>query len=246
LKGLDLYVVPIPIEVAQLSTAAKVCIFYGNQPVKAIDMAVTAKDWSVVIVGRWNKAILTPAGIARRLFCLEKDIPVEVLIPLDMIATPQVRYDKLVVVARNDRLIIQPEEFTYSSLARAMEIGVHALQSLPETPLSAVGINVKWSAPLATETLQDVTKKTGFDNLLSESNFVISGRSIARTLDWRGGRITVAISEEYGEPFEILLNFELRSSDSQQQIDWLSANVQDIEEQVTLILYQCIQLQPEA
>lgn len=208
-------------------------------------MAIIAKNWNVVIVGRWNKAILTPAGIARRLFCLGEDIPVEVLIPLDMVATLQVRHDKIIVVARNDRLIIQIEDCEYPHLAKAMEIGARALRSLPETPLFAVGINVQWTVPQTTEALQIVTKKTDFDNRLSDEDFVISGRSITRALNWKEGRINITVGEDHGDPFDILFNFELRSSDVKQQLDWLSANVQDIEDQVNLILYKCILLEQE-
>ena len=208
-------------------------------------MAITPYDWSVVIVGRWNPAILTPSGIARRIFRLDKDTPVEVLVPLDMVAPPVVKYERIAVVAGNEHLIIQPDDPEYPQLAKAMELGGRALQNLPETPLAAVGINVKFRVGQEVEALQAVTRKAEFDNRLSDHDFVISGRSLTRTLNWKNGRLSLTISEEQDSPFEILFNFELRSSNGVRHIDWLNIDVGEIQNQVTRILAECIQIESE-
>lgn len=208
-------------------------------------MPIASNDWSVVIVGRWNRAILTPAGIARRLFQLEPDTPVQVLVPIDTIAPPQVKHERMTVVASSDRLVIQPEDCEYPQLARAMELGKRALQDLPETPLAAMGINVKYKVAQKVEALQIVTRKTEFDNRLSDQDLVISGRSITRTLNWREGRINLTIGEEQDGPFEILFNFELRSSNRDRHVDWLSTDVHNIQDQVNRILQECIQIEQE-
>jgi hypothetical protein len=208
-------------------------------------MAITPYDWSVVIVGRWNPAILTPSGIARRLFKLDSETPVEVSVPLDTVAPPLVKYERMTVVAGGDRLIIKPDDYDYQQLASAMELGVRAVQALPETPLAAVGINVKFSADQQLESLQVVTSKAKFDNRLSDKNFVISGRSLTRTLDWKGGRLNLTIGQEQDKPFEVQFNFELRSSDSGRHIDWLSIDVNEIEGDVKRILFECIPIEEE-
>jgi hypothetical protein len=208
-------------------------------------MAVIPSDWSVVILGRWNRAILTPSGIARRLFELEQDTPVEVLVAIDAIAPPQVKHDRMVVVAGNDRLIIQPDDSEYPKLARAMELGARALEELPETPLAAVGVNVKFVIAEPIEALQAVTKKTEFDNRLSENDFVICGRSMTRTLNWRGGRINLTIREEQNGSFDILFNFELHSTEKDRHVQWLKTDVKEIEKQVNSILDDCIRINDE-
>ena len=40
-------------------------------------MTVEALDWNVVVAGFWNPAILTPSGIARRLFGLPEETPAD-------------------------------------------------------------------------------------------------------------------------------------------------------------------------
>ena len=50
-------------------------------------MNVQPSEWSVIILGAWNPAILTPGGIAQRIFkgaCGEH--PVDVQVPLDGLA----------------------------------------------------------------------------------------------------------------------------------------------------------------
>ena len=208
-------------------------------------MAMIPYDWSVVIVGSWNPAILTPSGIARRLFHLDKDTPVEVAVSLDMIAPLLVKYERMTVVAGSERLIIQPDDSEYQALATAMTLGARAVESLPETPFAAVGINVKFRAAQQIEALQAVTRKGEFDDCLSDQDFVISGRSLTRTLDWKDGRLKFTIGQEQDNPFEVLFNFELRSPTADRHIEWLNIDVGEIQSQVNSILFECIQIEEE-
>lgn len=208
-------------------------------------MAITPHDWSVVIVGHWNPAILTPSGIARRLFELKQGTPVEVAVPLDMIAPPKVTHQEITVMAGKERLILQPNQQSYPQLKMAMEIGVHALRSLPETPLAAVGINLRFSADPQIEALQAVTSNSEFDNRLSDQNLVICGRALTRVLDWEGGKLSFTIEENQSGSSEMLFNFELRSTDVTQHICWLTTEVTKIESQVNCLLYDCLNIDRE-
>lgn len=207
-------------------------------------MPLTAKDWSVVILGRWNRAILTPFGIAQRMFQLDADIPVEVFVAIDALAPPQVRHDRIVVIAASDRLIIHPEDETFPQLARAMELGRRAIESLPETPLVAAGINLNYACQEPLETLQAITRSHDWDNRLAENNFVIADRGISRTFNWNGGNINLMIGEEADASFNIRFNFERRSTVRADHQDWLARDAGDLEEQVRRILQDSIQLQP--
>ncbi|MBK9039205.1 MAG: hypothetical protein IPL83_08600 [Bdellovibrionales bacterium] len=79
-------------------------------------MNIEALDWSVVIAGYWNQAILTPAGIAYRLFKKPKDTPVQVEIPLDGIAPYRVRDGSIIIMAQPKRLHIIAEPPCYENL----------------------------------------------------------------------------------------------------------------------------------
>jgi hypothetical protein len=207
-------------------------------------MPLTAQDWSVVILGRWNRAILTPSGIARRMFQLDPETPVEVFVAIDAIAPPQVRYDRMVVMVASDRLMIHPEDQTFPRLARAMELGLRGLDSLPETPLAAVGINIKYTCGEPLEVLQDITRSHEWDNRLAENDFVIANRGISRSLSWNGGNINVMIAEGADASFEIRFNFERRSTVLADHQEWLARGVEVIEQEVHHILHNSIQLQP--
>ena len=207
-------------------------------------MPLTAKDWSVVILGRWNRAILTPFGIAQRMFQIGPDIPVEVLVAIDALAPPQVKHDRMVVIAGSDRLVIHPEDQVFPQLARAMELGRQAIESLPETPLVAAGININYACQEPLEALQAITRSHDWDNRLAENDFVIADRGISRTFNWIGGNINLMIGEEADASFNIRFNFERRSAVRADHQDWLARDVGDLEQQVRRILQDCIQLQP--
>lgn len=207
-------------------------------------MPLTPKDWSVVIVGRWNRAILTPSGIAQRLLGLEPETPIEVFIAIDALAPPQVKHDRMTVVAGWDRLIIQPEECCFPRLARAMEIGRAALQSLPETPLVAVGLNVKYSSDQPLEPLQAITRHVELDDRFSDRQFTIDERTISRSLDWNGGRIKIGVTEQRTGGLDIHFNFDRRSTQLAEHREWLSADIVVVEGLVRQILLECFQLGP--
>jgi hypothetical protein len=48
-------------------------------------------DWNVVIAAYWNRAILTPNGIAKRLFKIPEGTAMEVEVPVDLLEPPQVK-----------------------------------------------------------------------------------------------------------------------------------------------------------
>jgi hypothetical protein len=50
-------------------------------------------NWDVVIVGFWNRAILTPNGIAKRLFKLPEGSGIEVLVPVNSLEPSQVKHN---------------------------------------------------------------------------------------------------------------------------------------------------------
>ena len=109
-------------------------------------MPLTPDNWNVVVVGHWNRAILSPNGIAKRLFGLEDGTPVQVLIPLDVVGPYHVRHEKITVIPSNDRLLVQPLHSTFENLMDAMSIARRALEDLPLTPVFAAGINLNYKS----------------------------------------------------------------------------------------------------
>src|SRR5437867_4460257 len=102
-------------------------------------MALIPADWNVIVIGRWNRAILTPQGIVTRLFQLPPETDVGIEVPMDAIGPYRVIHDGLVVMVSSSQLIVETQEHSFPSLQRAMHIASRAMTSLPETPMRAAG-----------------------------------------------------------------------------------------------------------
>lgn len=192
-----------------------------------------AFDWNVVIVGFWNRAILTPAGIGRRLFNLEEGTPVLVEVPMDGLAPPRVKNEGLTVTTELGRLVIGADDPQYDVLDRARAIAVTAIESLPETPLTAVGFNVRFRVDEPSDGLLDITS-CELDALLSDAAFVIKERSLKRALTWKEGILNLSINQ--GEKVVIELNFHRQSSKKDELVTWLKYPIADVKETIDKLL----------
>lgn len=204
-------------------------------------MPLASVDWSVVIVGRWNRAILTPAGIGKRLFGLEEGTPLEVMLAIDAIAPPRVAHDGLVIVAGSDRLVIYPSKCSFHELERARSIARKALRDLPETPVTGVGINVKYKT---TEQVIPITQiiESSWDNQLSDHGYSIRERTITRRLAWNDGAINISVSiNEESEHF-IQFNFDYHTAETAMHEHWLEVPIENIESEVKRLLVETMGL----
>ena len=206
-------------------------------------MPLAPNDWNVVVAGFWNRAILTPQGIAARLFNLEPDTPIEVEVPIDSLGPYRVRYDGLTVMASNVRLQVEPQRSEFGELRRAMDIARRAVDRLPETPLSAVGINVKYKAVEPTERLQSLIEHD-WDTDLSDQQFTIRRRTIARSVGWNDGAINVSAIESDGK-MEIQFNIERRSNEQAEHLAWLDTGIDQIEAVVRQLLMTTMRVAAE-
>ncbi len=107
-------------------------------------MAGKAADWNVVVVGSWNLAILTPAGITQRLFGLKDGETTIVELPLEAPGPYRVSHNGVTVVPSPGRLEVVPRESTNEGLVAAAEIAARAVSALPETLFQAAGVNIRF------------------------------------------------------------------------------------------------------
>jgi len=191
-------------------------------------MDLEPRDWSVVVVARWNLAILTPAGIGKYVFGLPADVPMEVLVPMDGLSPYIVRHPKDGIRAKTEqlRLLIEPEQMNYDTLDRAKQAAVCALTLLPVTPVVAAGINVGFGSP---EPLEEVLRllDSDIDRELTDATFTVASRTVVRSLKHGDGLLNVSISVgEKGS--RLLCNFHRQSDQHEHLRDWLGAPVADI------------------
>jgi hypothetical protein len=205
-------------------------------------MPLTAEDWNVQVVGFWNRAIYSPAGISRRLFLLPPNTPVQVLIPIDLPAPYQVQHDGLTVIVGSDRLIVQPDRANYARIVAAMEIGRRALDDLPQTPFVAAGFNLRYKSDGPVAVLEGIVTNV-WDNRLSDEGMVIQERTVTRSVGRQNGRVNVTIAQKQDLTFTLQLNFDLQSDDVAQLRDWINVTAANLQHEVARILHNSIGLQ---
>lgn len=197
-------------------------------------MPLNPYSWNVIVAGRWNRAILTPQGIAARLFRLSADTPLEIEVPIDALGPYRVSHNGITVIATSRHLIVEPQQLTFAELSRAMETSRIAVHDLPETPLAAVGINVRYSTADASESLRQLVGHA-WDAELSDQQFAIQKRSVGRSIQWEQGVVNITVSQQAAE-FQLEFNIERRSQHVAEHDEWLSRPPNMIRELVQRIL----------
>jgi hypothetical protein len=207
-------------------------------------MPLAPHDWSVVVAGFWNRAILTPTGIKRRLFALQDEALLELGLPIDGIGPYRVGYQGITVSVAIDRLIVEPDPLTFPQLQTAIDIARAAVVDLPQTPLLATGINVRYrTVEPPPPALLDLLESE-WENSLSDMDLVIERRSIGRSVVWNGGSINIAVLQAEGH-FQVDFNIEKRSNVHADHVAWLNHDADAISAFTRRLLLESMHLAEE-
>ena len=175
--------------------AARVDRPFGVALLGLEEMPTEPFGWNVIVIGAWNMAILTPDGVRRRLFQVEDGIPLEVQIAVDSPGQFRVAHDGILVAPTATRLELAPQKPEPESLARAAELACRALHSLPETPVSAAGVNIRFRFAELPDKLLDLVRAQ-VDGSLADAGFKIAGATTKRTLAHDPGVINLQVKQE--------------------------------------------------
>ena len=180
-------------------------------------------SWNVVIVGSWNPAILSPDGISRRLFQLPQGTPVELEMAVDRPGQFRVGYQGILVVPSSISLEIAARVPDRNSLLRACDLGKRALETLPETPVSAAGMNIRYQFAEVPDRIFDLVKAP-LDAALSDAGFAVRGALTKRGIEIEPGMLNLQITEARGGvPAGTLeFNFHRDSSVPEELRQWLA------------------------
>jgi hypothetical protein len=194
-------------------------------------------DWNVVVVGRWNQAILTPAGIAKHVFKLASHQMLPVKVPLDglmpyLVGDPEERVE---VAVEANRLLIQLRKLEYGVLGTAMNMGANVLESLPHTPVTAAGFNIKFRQKEADQERGYLTSHSEIDDGLSDAGFTISRRTLSRGLTYESGLLNVDITTD-SKGMQVAFNFHLASNDCTDLVQWLHLSTENVKSSVSRIM----------
>lgn len=194
-------------------------------------MPLKPTTWNAVVVGSWNRAILSPRGIATRLFGLPAGQPVEVRVPLDGVSPLQVIHEGLVVVAGDDRLLVEAQTPDYEHLARASQLAERAVTSLPETPFQAAGFNVRFEVDPIPAPALELYSCQATEGLL-EAGIELGPTAHKWTIAAAPGQINLEVRQVDGTRWAIDMNFHRGASDVPALRQWLTTPKDIISERV--------------
>ncbi len=132
------------------------------------------------------------------------------------------------------RLLVRLENFDSTTLSDAMEAGVNALVSLPETPVAAAGVNIDFSSA-GSDSEPTPLLDSAIDANISELGHTICARTTNRSLEYKGGRLNLAISSEDDE-LKVDCNFTRTSSDRKELEEWLEIPADDMLETAKAVI----------
>ena len=173
------------------------------------------------MVGAWNLAILTPDGIRKRLLELPDGSALDIELAVDRPGAFRVRHGGLIIEPTPLSLNVFCEQSTPESIQAACKIAEKALTGLPETPLSAVGVNFKYRfAELPDASLALI--ECPLDDALSDTGAAIVSRSIKRTLEHEEGTLNIELALEKEGNGILGFNYHLNSGAPTQLNAWLT------------------------
>lgn len=176
-----------------------------------------------MVIGHWNTAILTPVGIAKRLFRVAGDEQVLVGMPLNMVGPLRVKRGDIEVSVTSDALLVASLKPSFAALGSARDVASAAVASLPETPLTAVGYNVRLLGGKAA--IAPLLACPGLDNGAMTS---ITGRVVVRRIAWQGGTINVKLEEVEGDQTKLEFNFHRDATEADEIRGWLSKPMPEV------------------
>jgi hypothetical protein len=188
-------------------------------------MPASPFDWNVTLIGAWNLAILTPAGIARRLFGLPQGQALEVLVPLEGRGPIRVTSGDITVVPSEGALVVTPLHPTKEALAHAAEVATRALQDLPETPVFAAGVNIRYAYDDMPTPLIGLSAAP-LDDCLSGLDFRVPKRAIRRSILWAPGELNLDVSEEDNASGTVTFNYHLAGTTPAALTAWISRSAE--------------------
>lgn len=201
-------------------------------------------DWTVVVVGRWNRSILTPEGIGRRLFKVPPETPLEIELAIDVMLPPRVTYNGLRVAVSSQRLIIESLGCNFAELERGRDLARNALSNLGETPVSAAGVNVKYIYKEPDDHLTRIFELMNceLDDRLAPIGDRVIKRTLSRSMPVGAGNLNLTLLEDEQSQLLVHLNYECISEDLTTLNQWLQWPIGECEQNVKASLSNALEV----
>lgn len=178
--------------------------------------------WTVVIVGCWNRMIFMPKWVSENLF----DVPeIQKLVPIMPIAPLIYRTDEISLFVEDQKLVVQARQPTLECLQKMETMAVTALDKLPVTPISAMGVNFGFVEAAPSERLLKLFN-FGDDVDIGSLGWDIGTRNLMRQLTRGEAILNLKLSSDSKE-VEIHANFHTDVASASDAVNSIKGKVID-------------------
>jgi hypothetical protein len=183
-------------------------------------MAGEPFSWNVVLMGAWNTAILSPDGVRKRLFQLPAGTPVDLQVAIDRPGHLRISHEGVMVIPMPSRLEVVATNGTEIGLTRAAGICQRAISELPETPMTAAGVNIRYRfEDLPDDVLAQVAAP--LDDALALAEREIVNLSTRRTVKFDNGVVNLTVSCAPVGTGTVEFNFHRDSGEAEELSRWI-------------------------
>lgn len=206
-------------------------------------MEILAEGHNIVLMGGWNRNIITPQWVASSLANVEE---VGFQLAIDDPTFPfRILFDDYVLTVRADRLQLHSHIVSADRFSGAATLAHHLLELLPHTPISALGINFAWResdpppALLPVFTLTDTTA-------IADEGRSVTETAIKRSFPWEEGTLTFTMVLKPQGHVVVDVNFHwavTRAADAQQ---YLKDRPSEAREAARLLLRKVYELEEDS
>lgn len=150
-------------------------------------------QWSLVIVGRWNRAILSAQWLAKEVLGEEE---IGIMFPVVGVGPP-IFYTKdlnLRIVVSSESVTFVPLKDSREVLTRIEKAATHILKTLPHTPILAFGENFHYTVDGCPDELTRLLNLEDADRLGLHGK--IGGVSLKRTVNLEACELNLTLSRD--------------------------------------------------
>ena len=171
----------------------------------------------LVVIGSWNHAIFTPPWVERNLLTGPETVTVELGFgPQGLVS--QFHSGPIQFTSAPGRVSFVPSTVDDSTF-KAMEASARQLLSrLPETPISAIGINFGFDVPERAESVEGLLT-TNDQGLLGDNGIEVEATLLKRRMQFEQRVFNLSVSREAGEAVRIDFNFHYNVADPEEAAD---------------------------
>lgn len=199
-------------------------------------MRVLTDKWNITILGPWNTAIFAPKWVGEHVFG-SAEIEIQVEFSLTPGMPTRYRANDVFFLPQPGRIQLAPAAPSEAgAMVRAEEAACLLLDTLPHTPVSAIGVNFGFIEPTPEGKLtslfsaQDITA-------LSGAGLVIAERELRRKIDSHSGAINLRLVEST-DTVTCLVNHHFDTSGAAEAVTAIKGKVEEMRTTTLSILEQ--------